>query len=56
MPGGVDRRIGVLESLVERRVEEELEAVLCLLEERLPKDDYVRILRIVAGREKGEEQ
>lgn len=56
MAGGADRRIGVLESLVERRVEEELELALRLLEERLPKDDYVRVLRIIAGQDKGEEK
>jgi hypothetical protein len=49
--GGMDRRIGALEGLVERRVEEEIEAVLDLLGEHPPREEYERLLRLMAGQE-----
>ncbi len=54
--GSLEGRLGRLErldELVERRVEEELEAALALLEEHLSPDEYKRVLRIIAGWEKG---
>lgn len=37
--GDMGRRIGALEAAVERRVEEEIDAVLNALEERLPREE-----------------
>lgn len=54
MAGGLGRRIGSLEAEVERRVEEELDAVLTLLEERLSREEFRRVLEIVADKD-GEE-
>ncbi|MCA1717090.1 MAG: hypothetical protein LC781_09700 [Actinobacteria bacterium] len=54
--GGLEGRLGRLErvdELVERRVEEELEAVLDRLEEHLSPDEYKRVLRIIAAQEEG---
>ena len=46
-------RLERLDELVERRVEEELEEILTQLEEHLTSDEYVRVLRIVAGQDAG---
>ncbi len=60
--GSVRRRLERLEEerveqLVEQRVEEELEAVVDLLEEHLTQEEFVRVLRIIAGHEeKGEKE
>lgn len=62
VPGGADgmaRRIGALEAAVERRVEErmgeEIEAVLEVLEGRLPREEFLRVLEIVASLDGGEQ-
>ncbi len=48
MPGGLDRRLGVLEARVERRVEEEFKAMLELLERELPREEFIRVVKILA--------
>jgi hypothetical protein len=51
----MNRRVGALEALIERRVEErmeeEWESAFDRLEEHLPREDVVDVLRILAGRE-----
>ncbi len=49
MSGGLDRRLGALEREVERRVEEELEEMLNLLEARLPREEFRRVAEILAA-------
>jgi hypothetical protein len=41
-------RLARIEALVERRVEEELDAVLDVLEENLTRDEFVKVAEIIA--------
>ena len=49
---GVERRVGTLEEYINGRVEErlkqELETMLALLEERLTREEFIKVMRIVA--------
>ena len=48
--GSIERRLGRLEDLeeiVERRVEEALEIMLDVLAERLPRDEFLRVLHVL---------
>lgn len=52
--GGMGRRIGALEEralevAVERRLAEEIDAVLDALQERLPREEFRRVLEIVTS-------
>jgi hypothetical protein len=57
--GALKGRVEAFEGYIERRVEEELEreveAVLNVLEERLTREEFVKVVRIMAEA-KGEEQ
>ena len=51
--GSLDKRVGALEEYIESRVEErmrlELEAILDVLEEGLTREEFIKVVRIVAG-------
>ena len=51
--GSLDKRAGALEEYIESRVEErmrlELEAMLDVLEEGLTREEFIKVVRIVAG-------
>jgi hypothetical protein len=53
--GSLERRIGAVEEYinarVEERLEEELRLALARLEEKLPREEAVRVMRILAGKE-----
>ena len=53
--GNIERRVGALEAFIEQRVEErmeeEWESAFDRLEEHLPHEEVVNVLRILAGRE-----
>ena len=53
--GDLDRRVAALEELVEEKVrerlEEELDAVLKRLEEYLPEDEAMKIMKVLTGDE-----
>ncbi len=53
--GDLDRRVAALEDLVEEKVserlEEELDEILKRLEEHLPEDEAMKIMKILAGDE-----
>jgi hypothetical protein len=55
--GSIERRVGALEAFIEQRVEErmeeEWESAFDWLEEHLPREDVVNVLRILAGQEDG---
>lgn len=44
---------GHVERLVGERLEQEIDAVLDRLERALPEEDFLRVLKIVAGEERG---
>ena len=48
---GIDRRISALEEYINQRVEErmeqEVEALIALLEERLSREEFIKVARIV---------
>ena len=49
--GSLDRRVGALEEYinarVEERLEEEIEALVKVLEERLEREEFIKVARIV---------
>jgi hypothetical protein len=51
----IERRVGALEAFIEERVEERMEEewenAFDRLEEHLPREDVVKVLRILAGQE-----
>jgi len=50
--GGLGKRVGALEGYVNARVEErlrlEIEAMLDVLEEQLTREEFIKVVRIVA--------
>ena len=57
---GIERRIGALEQyvngLVEERMNQEVEALLDLLEKHLTRDEFIKVARIVVNEGGGRDE